>query len=101
VNQGRRQPESSAQGTVIEGRVVVNRNGQIVQPPVGVGTDGTRVEIRRGASVVSGQAGESRSSSNSGSTQRLSTTIAGRLGEWLELGSSSQQADFAVWKWSI
>ena len=173
VSQGR-QAESSAQGAAIAGRVVVDRYGQVVQPPVGVGAGGTRVEIRRGASVLSGQAGESHSSSNSGSTQmvqvieggqalihvgqslpvplrqivlgphaavrnetvvyrdlgqgfyaqprlagdrvtleispyadlpaqrgygssttqRLSTTVSGRLGEWIELGGSSQQADF-------
>lgn len=30
------------------------------------------------------------------STQRLSTTVSGRLGEWLALGGSSQQTDFGV-----
>jgi len=27
-------------------------------------------------------------------SQRLSTTVSGRLGEWIELGGSSQQDDF-------
>jgi len=169
-----RQAVSREQGAGLSGQVVLDRHGRVVQPAAGSGSGATRIEIRRGDSVIVGEAGDWRGSGSSGSTQavqvidggrafihvgqslpvplrqlvvgprgavlsetvvyrdlgqgfyaqprlvgervtleispqadlpaqrgygssdtqRLSTTVSGRLGEWIELGGSSQQADF-------
>jgi hypothetical protein len=170
-----RQVVSREQGAGLSGQAVLGRHGRVVQPAASSGGDATRIEIRRGDSVIVGEAGDWRGSGSSGSTQtvqvidggralihvgqslpvpmrqlvvgphgavlsetvvyrdlgqgfyarpwlvgdrvtleispqadlparrgygssdtqRLTTTVSGRLGEWIELGGSSQQADFA------
>ncbi len=170
-----RQAVSREQGGGISGQVVFDRHGRIVQPAAGGVSGSTRIEVRRGESVIVGEADDWRGSGSSGSTQvvqvidggrafihvgqslpvplrqlvvgrhgavlsetvvyrdlgqgfyaqprvvgervtlaispqadlpgwrgdgssdtqRLTTTVSGRLGEWIELGGSHQQADFA------
>jgi len=71
-----RQAVSREQGGGISGQVVFDRHGRIVQPAAGNG--GTRIEVRRGDSVIVGEAGDWRGSGSSGSTQAVQVIDGGR-----------------------
>ncbi|MEF8727456.1 MAG: hypothetical protein V5B34_04490 [Accumulibacter sp.] len=79
-----RQAVSREQGGGISGQVVFDRNGRIVQPAAGSG--GTRIEVRRGDSVLVGEAGDWRGSGSSGSTQVVQVIDGGRA--FIHVGQS-------------
>ncbi len=79
-----RQAVSREQGGGISGQVVFDRYGRIVQPAAGNG--GTRIEVRRGDSVLVGEAGEWRGSGSSGSTQVVQVIDGGRA--FIHVGQS-------------
>ncbi len=79
-----RQAVSREQGGGISGQVVFDRNGRIVQPTAGSG--GTRIEVRRGDSVLVGEAGDWRGSGSSGSTQLVQVIDGGRA--FIHVGQS-------------
>ncbi|EXI66837.1 MAG: hypothetical protein AW08_02424 [Candidatus Accumulibacter adjunctus] len=72
-----RQAVSREQGGGISGQVVFDRHGRIVQPAAG-NNGGTRFEVRRGDSVLVGEAGDWRGSGSSGSTQVVQVIDGGR-----------------------
>ncbi|MCM8594460.1 hypothetical protein [Accumulibacter sp.] len=80
-----RDVRAAEQGAELSGRVVIEQEGRVAQPPGGM-AGGNRIEIRRGASVVTAQGGDWQGRQAIGGTQRVQVIEGGRAS--IQIGQS-------------